>query len=609
MDELPQSDRIDDRSGRLTRRFQLVLVKPSHYHDDGYVIRWWRTMIPSNSLAAVYGLALESAQRQALGPDVAIDIDVIDEPNTRVNIPRLVRRFRKHNNFGLLALVGVQSNQYPRALDIARPFRAAGVQVAMGGFHVSGCLSMLDGSAIDLDLAREMGISLFAGEAEGRFDEFLRDAANAKLKPLYNYLKDLPDLGGAPSPFLPHEFVRRTLGNNTSFDAGRGCPFQCSFCTIINVQGRLSRHRTADDIEQIVRKNWAQKIRRYFITDDNFARNRDWEKIFDRLAKLREVDKIPLGLMIQVDTMCHKIPRFIEKAKRAGVTRVFIGLENINPDNLVAAKKKQNKITEYRKMLLAWKEQGILIFAGYILGFPGDTPASIRRDIDIIKRELPIDVLELNILTPLPGSEDHKILWAKGTDLDQDLNKYDLEHVVTDHANMTRDELRKIYEEVWALYFTSDHIQTLLKRAAATSLPLQSLAKVLIQFSAQMQLENIHPLQSGLFRMKHPGERRPGLARESAWTLYPRHLRDLIVRNARYARIIWSIQMMRRQIERDPNRHLYVDQALMPVHDDTEEKTFDYLTKTTGAKAAIDHLKKVAELTHRPTVASREALP
>ena len=69
--------------------------------------------------------------------------------------------------------------------------------------------------------------------------------------------------------------------------------------------------------------------------------------------------------------MCHKIPNFIEKAKRAGVTRVFIGLENINPDNLVAAKKRQNKITEYRKMLLAWKAQGIITLAGYILGFPG----------------------------------------------------------------------------------------------------------------------------------------------------------------------------------------------------------------------------------------------
>ena len=74
--------------------------------------------------------------------------------------------------------------------------------------------------------------------------------------------------------------------------------------------------------------------------------------------------------MIQVDTLCHKIENFVEKAKRAGVTRVFIGLENINPDNLTAAKKHQNKITEYRKMLLAWKAQGIITLAGYILAFP-----------------------------------------------------------------------------------------------------------------------------------------------------------------------------------------------------------------------------------------------
>jgi radical SAM superfamily enzyme YgiQ (UPF0313 family) len=580
------------------RRFQLLLLKPSHYHDDGYVIRWWRAMIPSNSLAAVYGLALDAARRRVLGPDVEIDIDVIDEPNTRVNIPKLIRRFRRHGNFGLLALVGVQSNQYPRALDIARPFRAAGVQVAMGGFHVSGCLSMLDGSAIDLDLARDMGIALFAGEAEGRFDEFLLDAAHGRLQPLYNYMNDLPSISGTPAPFLPREFVKRTLGNNTSFDAGRGCPFQCSFCTIINVQGRKSRHRTPDDIETIVRENWAQKIRRYFITDDNFARNKDWEAIFDRLAKLREVDKIPLGLMIQVDTMCHKIPRFIEKAKRAGVTRVFIGLENINPDNLTAAKKKQNKITEYRKMLLAWKQQGILIFAGYIVGFPGDTPESIRRDIDIIKRELPLDVLELNILTPLPGSEDHKVLWTRQTDMDRDLNKYDLEHAVTDHPKMTREQLQDIYTEAWDLYFTRDHIETLLRRAAATGVPVGSLAKALIQFASQMQLEKIHPLQSGLIRLKHPDERRPGLARESAWVLYLRHARDLIVRNAVYARNILWIQSLRRRIERDPQRHAYMDQALTPVLDD-EEESFDYLSKTDGAKAAIEHLKKVAELTHR----------
>ena len=332
-----------------------------------------------------------------------------------------------------LRLVGVQSNEYPRALDIARPFRAAGVPVAMGGFHVSGCLSMLDGHAVGLDACRDLGIAMFAGEAENRFDLVLRDAAAGALAPVYDFLSDLPGLEGAPPPFLPKRYVSRTLGLSTSFDAGRGCPYECSFCTIINVQGRKSRYRSADDVERIVRLNWAQGISKFFITDDNFARNRQWEAIFDRLIALREGDGIPLGLMIQVDTLCHRIPGFIEKAKRAGVTRVFIGLENINPDNLAAAKKRQNKITEYRKMLLAWKAQGIITLAGYILGFPCDTMDSIRRDIAIIKRELPIDVLEFFCLTPLPGSEDHRVLWKKGVAMDADLNKYDVEHVCTAH--------------------------------------------------------------------------------------------------------------------------------------------------------------------------------
>src|SRR5205085_10749507 len=91
------------------RRFQLILLKPSHYGEDGYVIRWWRAIIPSNSLAAVYGLAVDCARRQVLGTDVPIDIDVLDEGNTYLNIRKLIRRFRRHDNFGLLALVGVQS--------------------------------------------------------------------------------------------------------------------------------------------------------------------------------------------------------------------------------------------------------------------------------------------------------------------------------------------------------------------------------------------------------------------------------------------------------------------------------------------------------------------
>src|SRR5262245_17560253 len=84
------------------RRFQLCLIKPSHYDDDGYVIRWWRAMIPSNSLAAVYGIALDCAERRVLGPDIAIDIEAIDETNTRIDVPALLARFRSNSNFGLV---------------------------------------------------------------------------------------------------------------------------------------------------------------------------------------------------------------------------------------------------------------------------------------------------------------------------------------------------------------------------------------------------------------------------------------------------------------------------------------------------------------------------
>jgi hypothetical protein len=578
------------------QRFQLVLIKPSHYDDDGYVIRWWRAMIPSNSLAAIYGIAADCVERQVLGPDVGIDITVIDETNTYVDVPAILARIQRHSGFGLVALVGVQSNQYPRALDIARPFRNALIPVVIGGFHVSGSLAMLDGHAVELDACREMGISIFAGEAEGRFAGLLQDAAAGRLAPLYDFMKDLPGMEGTPVPFLPKAYVERTLGLSTSFDAGRGCPYQCSFCTIINVQGRKSRFRTADDVEHLVRLNWAQGIHKFFITDDNFARNKEWESIFERLIELRENHGIPLGLMIQVDTLCHKIPNFIEKAKRAGVTRVFIGLENVNPDNLASAKKRQNKITEYRTMLLAWKAQGIITLAGYILGFPADTPQTIRRDIAIIQEELPLDIIEFFCLTPLPGSEDHQVLWRKGIAMDPDLNKYDVEHVCTAHPQMSREQWESIYREAWSIYYTPKHMETLLRRAVATGVPVNSLIKVLVNFATTVRLENVHPLQGGILRLKHPSERRPGMPRESAFIFWPRFIWETLSKHAALVATISRLIWIRIAIARDPAARNYMDTALTPVHDDDDMK-LDLLTKTTGARSTVAHIRKVARIT------------
>ena len=120
------------------------------------------------------------------------------------------------------------------------------------------------------------------------------------MRPVYDFLTDLPGLQGAAVPYLPPERLQRYSPPIGSFDAGRGCPFQCSFCTIINVQGRKSRHRTADDIERLLRAHLEKGVMRFFITDDDFARNRHWEAILDRVIALREQENMAFTFLIQV---------------------------------------------------------------------------------------------------------------------------------------------------------------------------------------------------------------------------------------------------------------------------------------------------------------------
>lgn len=579
----------------MTRRtFTLVLVKPSHYDDNGYVIQWMRSAIPSNTLAVLNGLALECVDRKVLGGDVDIVIEAFDETNTRIRPDRIAKTIKQRGGLGLVALVGVQSNQFPRAVDIARPLRKAGIQVAIGGFHVSGCLAMLPELPPDIVEAQKLGISLFAGEAEGRFDQVLRDAYAGELKPLYNFMNDLPGLDGAPTPLLPAARIERTGGRLTSFDAGRGCPFQCSFCTIINVQGRKSRYRTPEDVEAIIRSNLKQGVDHFFITDDNLARNKNWEPMFDRLIRMREVEGLRFNFVIQVDTLCHRIPNFIEKAARAGVTRVFLGLENINPDSLLGAKKKQNRISEYRKMLLDWKKVGCFTYAGYILGFPSDTPESIVRDIEIIKKELPLDLLEFFCLTPLPGSEDHKKLTLSGVPMDPDMNKYDLEHVTTGHAKMSKEEWERAYRLAWETYYTPEHMETIMRRGVACGISPGKLLFLLIWFYGCVTVEKIHPLEGGYLRRKVRTDRRPGLPIENALTFYPRYWADIVGKHVKIGRLVWRMHNVRKAIKADPNRRAYMDLALTPVPDE-ELGNLEMFKVTDAARASAAKAKRMAE--------------
>lgn len=546
------------------QKFFVEVIKPSHYDDDGYVIQWVRAFVPSSSLACVSAIAEDARDQQALGRDVEIVVTAYDEVHTIIPTRKIIERIQNNGGRGLILLTGVQSNQFPRAADLAREFRDADLPVAIGGFHVSGCLSMLPEIPPEIKAVQEMGVTLFAGEVEGRMVALFQDAYRGEMKPVYNYLLDLPELEGQVSPFLPINIARRSF-NFSAFDAGRGCPFRCSFCTIINVQGRKSRHRNADDVERIVRAYLANGVHKLFITDDNMSRNKNWESIFDRLIEMREKEKLRFKLFIQVDTQCHKIPGFIEKAARAGCNRVFIGMESISPENLAAAKKFQNRISEYRVMLQAWRSRGVITHAGYILGFPADTPETIKRDIRTLQRELAVDIIEFFIMTPLPGSADHQQLAAQGVPMDPDMNNYDTEHVVTAHPKMSADEWRDIYREAWHLYYSPEHIETMLRRAEVSGAGAVKTADTIMLYYGSYRFEHLHPLQAGIFRRKVRTTRRSGMPRENPLLFHARRAWEQLSTWATLGWFYLKLRTLARRIHNDPAAKQYTDLALSSV--------------------------------------------
>jgi len=311
-------------------------------------------------------------------------------------------------------------------------------------------------------------------------------------------------------------------------------------------------------------------------------------------------------LIIQVDTQCHRIPNFIHKARWAGVYRVFIGLENVNPDNLLAAKKRQNKITEYRKMLQAWHTSGASTWAGYILGFPGDTRESILRDMEIIKKELPLDILELFMLTPLPGSEDHQTLWKQGVWMDPDLNKYDLHHRVVHHPKMSDAEYEQTYRDAWKTYYTPEHIRTVaLRHGAIPGRNPAEPAQFMTMFKIMFEAEGVHPLEGGIVRMKYRRDRRYGMKIEPFGVFHYKLALESWKKIKIYARLAWQGWRIGQSVKNDPKRHEYMDLALSPVVEEDLDK-LALFAETAGGGAALS--KRRGEDLARAKVAAAQNL-
>ena len=177
--------------------------------------------------------------------------------------------------------------------------------------------------------------------------------------------------------------------------------------------------------------------------------------------------------------------------------------------------------------------------------------------------------------------------------MDPDMNKYELEHVVTGHAKMTRGGVAAALSLGLGRFYTDEHLETIMRRAHATGINIRSLMPVLMWFSSAMKIENLHPLQWGIFRVKHRKDRRPGLPIESPLSFYASYAAETARKATKLARRWLHLKSIVAKIEADPHAKPYQDDALIPVTEEDAEH-MELYTQSETVRAAVKHERRVA---------------
>jgi hypothetical protein len=377
---------------------------------------------------------------------------------------------------------------------------------------------MLSDQEPDIQELYREGICVVSGEVEGKWEGILADYLHGQLKPLYSFAQDLQnlvDIEDAPLPRTSAKTMKHfAYPSFATADTSRGCPFACTFCTIINVQGRKMRERSPESIAAMMRRNYLDHgLSFYFFTDDNFARKKLWRETFEEIIKLRE-EGLDVSFMMQVD-LAKKPKDFVSLAARAGCTQVFIGMESVNPQNLEAEGKKQNKVEEYRSIIKEWHDAGVLVHTGYIIGLPWDSTEQVAADVRFLMDEVGPDQASFFMLTPLPGSHDHREMKKRGDWMDPDFNKRDSFHATIKHPLMTAEEWTASYENAWRTFYSKENMIRNLARWTDHPKNYWNLMSIFFWYKNAALIEKQHPMVAGFFRLKDRKHRRAGYAVDS----------------------------------------------------------------------------------------------
>jgi len=339
--------------------------------------------------------------------------------------------------------IGAMGHAVFRAIDIAKQFRKKGKTVFMGGYMAS----------IIPDFIKDYCDSIVIGDGEISYPRLLKDyEKSGNIQPVYN--EQLENLNDLPLPRYDL-LLQKKIGFLLPVQAGRGCPYTCSFCSIACIYNGRYMFRPVKDVMRDITYIKKLGCNRFYLIDDNIASNPDY--LFELANQIKPLKMMWAG---QCSIMLAKNPELLKLVADSGCRIISLGIESISQEGLDDLNKNWVKVNEHEEMLQRITSQGILPATEMIVGTDGDTIDSIKETYKfIMKNDIPIP--KFYIMTPMPATTLYKELKNQGRILHENYKKYTAASAVFQPKNMTPEDLERMY---WWLYKKIYTIPNILKR-------------------------------------------------------------------------------------------------------------------------------------------------
>jgi len=470
----------------MPQSLRVVIIKPSKYLADGVVERFRRGFMPNSTVPHI-----RSMLPSRIG-DLKIETHAIDEyVYTDLEYLKLLKPEGRIRT--LLVLVGVQSHQFQRALDLAAMAHENGCMVVVGGPHVMTCdTSMLHGNDVSFALS----------EAELVWDEILHDAASGELKPVYGASVRWQENLDSPVLIPPNRSeLGRYIVPMMGVYPARGCPFLCTFCSVTKIAGRKIRSQSISTTLESLRAAKSAGVRTVMFTSDNFNKYPQAEELLGAMID----EKLGIQFFVQCDTQIGRQEQLLELLAKAGCYQIFVGVESFDRSTLVAANKKQNRPDAYHNIVRLCRDHGIGSHFSNILGFPQDTEESIQEHLDILQSLAP-NWASFYILCPIPGTEQYDEFLREGLITERNLDRFDTTCLTWKHPNLSAAKLSELLYDCYRRFTSVGHsIQSVRNtstrhRREPISEKLGSLAmSIFVRYCAWRRT---HPMSGGVMRVR-----------------------------------------------------------------------------------------------------------